>query len=190
MLEERHTGKARRPLPSDSALQKMDCKLVNEKEQTRVGSPSIRKQLASDRTIPSSQSTDEEASSPMMSAAKFYLSKVSKPEKIKISIQSNPASTAMYSKTEKHSTSSPNYSILKKKELLTGSVFVMEASSTQFLHDYLYSLSVTFTSTLLNLCTRFCNVGKAPTGFRLQSILTDFRVLIRKISRILCNNLQ
>ena len=136
MLEERHTSKARRPLPSDSALQKMDCKLVNEKEQTRVGSPSINKQLASDRTTPSS---DEEASNPMMSASKFYLSKVSKPEKIKISIQSNPASTAMYSKTEKHSTSSPNYSILKKKEVvLTGSVFVMEASSTQLLHDYLY----------------------------------------------------
>ena len=239
---ERHT---RRPLSFDSALQKMDRKLVNKKERPRVGSPSAKKQLASGRTTPTTQSNNEETSSnpsrvitrptssqvqklidkgyakvktksntelsshptnripvkhnklttsgvklpnlagrqseqskgksvrqisvsksspltspvgslvsnttttttisPMISAGKFYSSKVSKSEKIKISIKSNPASTAMSSKTEKHSTSSPNYSILKKKEVvLTGSVFVMETSSMQVLHDSLCSSSLIF----------------------------------------------
>ena len=220
---ERHTSKARRPLSFDSALQKMDRKLVNKKERPRVGSPSAKKQLASGRTTPTTQSNNEETSSnpsrvitrptssqvqklidkgyakvktksntelsshptnripvkhnklttsgvklpnlagrqseqskgksvrqisvsksspltspvsssvsntttpttisPMISAGKFYSSKVSKSEKIKINIKSNPASTAMSSKTEKHFTSSPNYSILKKKEVvLTGSM--------------------------------------------------------------------
>ena len=152
--EEKHTSKARRSLSSDSALQKMDYKVVvNKDEQTRVGSPNIKKQFAIDRTT---LSTDEEGSSPMISAAKLYSSKVSKPEKMKISIKSNHASAAMFSKTDKHSTFSPNYSILKKKEVvLTGSVFVMETSGTQVLHDYiLCSSSLIFPSTLLNHSTR------------------------------------
>ena len=248
--EVRHTSKARRPLSFDSALQKMDRKLVNKKERPKVGSPSAKKQLASGRTIPTTQSTNNETSSspsrvitrptsaqvqklidkgyakvkiksnaelsshptnripvkhnkstasgvklpnlaghqseqskgksvrqisvrqisvsksspltspvgssvsdtttpttvtsPVISAVKFYSSKVSKSEKIKVNIKSNPASTATSSKAEKHSTSSPNYSILKKKEVvLTGSVFVMNICSTQVLHNYLCSSSLT-----------------------------------------------
>ena len=132
----------------------MDYKVVvNKEEQTRVGSPNIKKHFAIDRTT---LSTDEEGSSPMISAAKLYSSKVSKPEKMKINTKGNPASADMSSKAEKHSTSSPNYSILKKKEVvLTGSVFVMETSSTPVLHDYiLCSLSLIFPSTLLNHSTR------------------------------------
>ena len=246
--EERHTSKARRPLSFDSALQKMDHKLVNKREQPRVGSPGIKKQLSSGRTTPSSQSTkntDEEISSrssrvstkptsaqvqklidkgfakvktksnieqsphptnririkhnkstasgaklpnlaghqseqsdklkgrsvrqisvtksspltspvgssvsnittptttsgPVISAAKFYPSKVSKPEKIKVSIKSNATSMAIPSKAEAHSTTTQNYSILKKKEvILTGTYIVyvlkIEACSMQVLHNH------------------------------------------------------
>ena len=160
-LEERPTSKARRPLSSDSALQKMDYKLiVNKEEQTRVGSPNVKKQFAIDRTT---LSTDEEASSPMISAAKFYLSKTSKSQKMKINIKSNPVSAAMFSKTEKHSTPSLIYSILKKKEVvLTDSVFVMKMCSTPVLHDYiLCSLSLIFPSTLLNHSTRGLQYSKS-----------------------------
>ena len=62
------------------------------------------------------------ATSPVISAAKFYSSKVSNTDKIKLNMKANPTSTPIpASKAEKHPTSSPNYSILKKKEVvLTG----------------------------------------------------------------------
>ena len=73
-------------------------------------------------TSPTSESVSSTsaATGPTISAAKFYLSKVSKQGKIKV----NPTSTFVpASKIEKH-LSSPNYSILKKKEVsLTGTLF-------------------------------------------------------------------
>ena len=62
------------------------------------------------------------ATSPTISAAKFYSSKVSNKDKMKLNMKTTPTSVPIpASKAEKHSTSSPNYSILKKKEvILTG----------------------------------------------------------------------
>ena len=220
--EEKSTSKVKRLLSFDSALQKMDRKLMSKRERPRASSPSVKKQLGSSKIAPSSQQSESLANSPTntkptsvqvqklidkgfakvkmksnveqsqptnrisltsnrlvksstnvsrvpglagqhnkqtdklkgksvrqifvnksspltsptsesvsstsaatgptISAAKFYSPKVSKQGKIKINIKSNPTSTPIPTgKTEKHSTSSPNYSILKKKEvLLTG----------------------------------------------------------------------
>lgn len=228
---ERSTSKAKRPLSFDSALQKMDRKLISKRDRLRSGSPSLKKQLESSKAVLSSQSakgsgslceempssstevttkpssqliqklvdkgfakvkaksnvsqvshptnrisnkfvksiasgsrtpvdqneqadklkakpirqisvvanrsspvaspiselvsTNTTTTSPTIATATFYSSKVSKPAKIKINIKSNPKSTPVLGKTEKQSTSSPNYSILKKKEvILTGIVLI------------------------------------------------------------------
>ena len=231
--KEKSTSKAKRPLSFDSALQKIDRKLMSKRERPRAGSPSVKKQIGSSKIFPSSQqstkgteheevqslansptnpkptsvqvqklidrgfakvktkssveqshstnrisltsnrlvkssanvskgpslagqhteqtdklkkksvrqlfvnksspltsptsesvSSTSAATGPTISAAQFYSSKVSKQGKIKINIKSNPTSISVpASKTEKHS-SSPNYSILKKKEvLLTGTLY-------------------------------------------------------------------
>ena len=239
---ERSTSKAKRPLSFDSALQKIDRKLMSKRERPRANSPSMKKQLGSSKIASSSQqsargseplhegmqsvassptkvitkptsaqvqklidkgfakvktksnveqlshptnrisltsnrlakssanvskgpnlaghhtdklkgksvrqivvnksspltsptselvsntaATTATAAGPTIATAKFYPSRVSKQEKIEINIKSNPGSTPIpTSKTEKHSTSSPNYSILKKKEVvLTGTVYVI-----------------------------------------------------------------
>ena len=274
--EERSTSKAKRPLSFDSALQKMDRKLVSKREQPRAGSPSVKKQLESSKIAPSSQrsargeplheeiqshassptgvhtkptsvkvqklidkgfakvktksnveqlshptnrisltsyrlakssanvskspnlaghhteqtdklkgksvrqivvnksspltsptaesvsSTASAATGPAISAAKFYSSKVFKQGKIKINIKSNPTSTPIpASKTEKHSTSSPNYSILKKKEvILTGTVYCRHicdrvCENRSYLHKiHLFILSYLslFLCRLYNIC--------------------------------------
>lgn len=232
--KELSNSKAKIPLSFDSTLQKLDHKLKSKREQTRPGSPSVKKQLVSNRTVVSPLSTksteplhDETSkvakvntkpasaqlqkliekgfakvkvksnadqssrptnriplisnklskssasgsklpnlagqqneqlnrsmgksvrqisinkSSPLtspvpqsisntstpttasstISATKFYSTKNSKSGKIKIHIKSNPSSTPIPTNTEKHSTPSVNYSILKKKEVvLTGTV--------------------------------------------------------------------
>jgi len=85
-------------------------------------------------SIPEAVSTNTTTTSPTISAANFYSSKVSRQAKIKINIKSNPKSTSIPSKTEKHSTSLPNYSILKKKEVvLTGIMLIIRTMYMCFL---------------------------------------------------------
>ena len=85
-------------------------------------------------SIPEAVSTNTTTTSPAISAANFYSPKVSKQEKIKINIKSNPKSTSLPSTTKKHSTSSPNYSILKKKEVvLTGIMLIIRTMYMCFL---------------------------------------------------------
>lgn len=117
------SNKLNRPVTSSSKLPSSGRhnELPDKLKGKSIRQISVNKSPLTSPVFESVSDTTTTTGSPAITASKFYSSKVSNPGKIKVNIKSNPKSVPVPSKTEKHSTSSPNYSILKKKEVvLTG----------------------------------------------------------------------